>query len=282
MYLKQETEEKKVYQVGLDGKKNIFLLHRTPTLITIKERQEVANEFVKKIAKKGLLNNILNKRDVIYAIRTGRLPKKFNVHHYVPLALGGKNEETNLCVIERKLHKWLHSYLLEPIYRDVKLDGTHKKSYLELPMRQEVFLVSDAHVFFTEQEIEGMEEDLRTGKMPVYRRPNEYSTDYVSSMRFAEQLKRDMPFCDDEEEREKSEQIIGVIERKIRARNTEYRRKGVQIRKFWNERREGKTREPMGRKDKAELSAKKARKVASKRWYPHLVAIRFSKDEHQR
>lgn len=282
MYNKIETEDKKIYQVGEVVKKSVYSLSQTPRIITIKERQEVANEFVKKIAKKGLLNGILKRREIIHAIKTGMLPKKFNVHHYVPLGLGGKNEESNLCVIERKLHKWLHSYLLEPIYRDVKLDGTHKKSYIELPLKQDVLLVNDAHLFFTQQEILDMEEDLRTGQMPVYKRPNEFSTDYVASIRFAEQLKRDILFCDDEEEREKSAQIIDVIERKIRAKNTEYRRKGVQIRKFWNERREGKTREPMSRKEKAELGARKAKKVASRRWYPHLVARRFSKDEHQR
>lgn len=282
MYLKKETDDKKIYQIGAASRKSLFLLHKTHNYITIKERQEVANEFVKAVARKGLLNKLMKRRDVLYAIKTGRLPKRFNVHHYVPLALGGKNESSNLCIIERKLHGWLHAYLLEAIYRDVKLDGSSKKAYLELPIKQDVLTVADAKLFFTEQEIKDMEEDYKNGQMPVYKTPIEHSADYVSSLRYAEQLKRDMALFDDEEEREKSEQIVSSIERSIRSKNTAYRRKGRQISEFWNERREGKTREPLTRKEKAELSAKKARRVASKRWYPHLVALRFSKEGYQR
>ena len=85
-----------------------------------------------------------------------------------------------------------------------------------------------------------------------------------------------------EEDRKKNEAVVDSIVREIRGINASYRRVGKQISKYWDERREGKTRMPEGRRVKAVKSAKKAKKAASRRFYPHLVARRFSNDGNQR
>ena len=147
-----------------------------------------------------------------------------------------------------------------------------KKVYLILPTQKKVLTMKDASIFFTVEELEQIKEDELNGRVPEYLPPQVNNRDKVSMLRFVEELKRDMDLFD-KETKEKNEVIVDNIMHRIRAENKAYRRTGKKISKFWNERREGKTRMPLTRKEKGEKSARKARKAASRRFYPHLAVI---------
>lgn len=251
---------------------NCFKLTRARQVISVSERMILGNAFVKKIALKGGLKKVLSSKDYRIALKTGQLPKNFNIHHYFPLAMGGKHQESNLCIIDKKLHQWIHAYLLDPIYRDYKFDfSDNKKAYLLLPEKKNVFTMDDASIFFTDEELHQIKEDEKNGVVPVYVSPDVDQRDKISMLRFVEQLKKEMDLLD-QDDRKKSEELIDGIMHQIREENTVYRREGKKIRKSLTEHRMRKTKIPLTRREKAIKSAKKARKSAVCRFYPHLVA----------
>ena len=282
MFSKGESENKKFYCVMQGDTSFLFEMKKPQKALPEQERLTLIRNFVKKMALSGELNEILSSEQLFQAKKCGYLPKKFNVHHYLPLSMGGGHQDENLCVIDKKLHAWIHAYLLDPIYRDSRFDFSEgKKVYLMLPAKKKVFTQDDFSLFFTSEELEQIQEDERLGKVPEYMPPQINNRDKISMLRFVEQLKRDMDMFN-EEDRRKNEAIIDAIGREIREINTSYRRTGKQISKYWNDRREGKTRMPEGRREKAVKSAKKAKRAATRRFYPHLVARRFSNDGNQR
>lgn len=279
MYNKQETEDKKCYYIDNRKDSTLYALSRQSRFVSVKDRQELGNKFVKRLAIEGKFKGVLTFKEIRNAARFGYLPKKYNVHHYVPLAFGGKHEESNLCVIDKRLHRWLHAYLLDPIYRDVKLDSSNKNVYMFFPTRKEVFSLAHVSLFFSMDEYKKILEDEKTGCVPIYHAPYIPEDDYASSLRYMEQIKKEIDLLS-EEDRKRHEQIANEINSRVRNKNTSWRRKGRQISAYWNERREGKTRIPLTRSEKGALSAKKERRVkkaSPKRWYPHLVARRFSR-----
>lgn len=273
MYSVSETENKKFYCIMRGSSDFFFKLKPPQKALSSQERISLGRSFVKKMAASGELDGILNSKEIRRAIENGYLPDKYNIHHYVPLSMGGGHQEENLCVIDKKLHKWIHAYLLDPIYRDSKFDFLElKKVYLILPPKKKVLTCADASLFFESDELKKIEEDEKAGTVPEYVAPQINNRDKISMLRFVEQIKKDMDMFD-QETREKNEQILDNIMRQIKGANTSYRRKGKQISKYWNERREGKTKIPLTRRQKAEKSARKAQKAQPRRFYPHLAVI---------
>ncbi|MBO7243667.1 MAG: hypothetical protein J6V53_00075 [Alphaproteobacteria bacterium] len=273
MYSINEVEDQRIYCIMQGNRNFLFRLRRPLKALSSQERIELGSAFIKKMAEEGALTGILKNREVREAFDKGKLPDRYNIHHYFPLSMGGGHQEANLCIIDKRLHKWIHAYLLDPIFRDAKFDfWENKKVYLMLPQKKRVFTMKDASLFFTVEEIERIQEDERNGLVPEYVAPKVNDRDTVSMLRFAEQLKRDMDLFD-QETKEKNEMLVETIMRQIKGENAVYRRKGKQISKYWNERREGKTKMPLTRREKALKSAKKAKKSAARRFYPHLAVI---------
>ena len=54
----------------------------------------------------------------------GLLPHGFDVHHIVPLSGGGKNKLSNLCLIERSLHKFINKKCFDPALKNIKQGQT--------------------------------------------------------------------------------------------------------------------------------------------------------------
>lgn len=282
MYNKKETPYKKTYFVVTDGEKTKYRLHKEAKTPIACERIQAVESFIKLMALNGKLDSILTKKECRIAIKKGILPKKFNVHHYVPLSLGGKNDSSNMCVIEKRLHKWLHAYLLDPIYRDVKLDPSFKKVYLELPVKKDLYCLSDAGLFFSTAELQQIDLDEKRGCVPVYQKEGSFSKDMISSIRFLEQLKKNIPFCEDAELVEQTEKIVQTLQMKIRLKNAKYRRDEMQRNKLKKEKSDMQYAEPLTRRERACLHSEKAKRVVSHRWYPHLVARSFQKDDLER
>lgn len=93
------------------------------------EHRRMNQIFVRWLYKKGMLDKYADVINIAQAAR-GRVPKGFDVHHIVPLSGGGKNHFSNLCLIERSLHKFINKKCFDPVLRHIKIGETVK---IELP-----------------------------------------------------------------------------------------------------------------------------------------------------
>ncbi|MDD3669317.1 MAG: HNH endonuclease signature motif containing protein [Alphaproteobacteria bacterium] len=93
---------------------------RTRALRRDFDHRDMNRKFVKWLYRKGYLDKY---KDVISLerARRGRIPRGFDVHHIVPLSGGGTNHVSNLCLIERSLHKFINKKCFDPALRDVKI-----------------------------------------------------------------------------------------------------------------------------------------------------------------
>lgn len=99
------------------------------------------NELVKRWSEKQgrRLEDYLPLNDIIRMVCVGQIPREYSLHHLIPRALGGAQEdENNVVLIEKIAHKKLHYYM-----NDIKLiryltalqqTGNLKKAYLSIPI----------------------------------------------------------------------------------------------------------------------------------------------------
>ncbi len=142
-FLSPETSEIQIYPISL-GEKLPLPVSETPTEKRYKKR------FVKWAAHKGLLNNLLTPHELTAAIK-GVLPKRFNIHHYIPKFLGGTDDFDNLCVIDKTLHDALHQNMWDEVERHCVIG---RRQYIALPPRRVVLTAADYGLFFSPEEIE--------------------------------------------------------------------------------------------------------------------------------
>lgn len=121
---------------------------------------EKGNSFVQKCARKGLFDGVMTPEEVERAKRNGILPKEYDVHHLVPLALGGSNAEENLCVMHKDLHLALHKEHLNMI-RNEWDEEAYPNAYLHVPDQQKFFTKKDLSLFFSDQECERIQKEIK-------------------------------------------------------------------------------------------------------------------------
>lgn len=79
--------------------------------------------FVLWLYRTGQLNPYSHEINLIRASR-GLAPSGFDVHHIVPLAGGGLNKFSNMCLIERSLHKFINKKCFDPALKNIKVGET--------------------------------------------------------------------------------------------------------------------------------------------------------------
>lgn len=93
-------------------------------------------KFVKWLWRKGFLTPYADYINLERAKR-GKIPHGFDVHHIIPLSGGGTNHVSNLCLIERSLHKFINSKCFDPAIRNLKIG---ESADVDLPDFQKVAL----------------------------------------------------------------------------------------------------------------------------------------------
>ena len=53
-------------------------------------------------------------------VSRGLIPHGFDIHHIVPLSGGGTNRLSNLCLIEKSLHKFINKYCFDPVLKNIQ------------------------------------------------------------------------------------------------------------------------------------------------------------------
>ena len=91
---------------------------RTKQLRREFKEHNIAKHFLTYLLENGYLNRISGEF-VPRKVLRGKVPKGFDIHHIRPLSGGGTNSLSNLCLIERSLHKFLNRRCFDPALRDI-------------------------------------------------------------------------------------------------------------------------------------------------------------------
>lgn len=75
--------------------------------------------FVLWLYRSGQLDKYVREINLARASR-GLIPHGFDIHHIVPLSGGGTNRLSNLCLIEKSLHKFINKNCFDPVLKDIK------------------------------------------------------------------------------------------------------------------------------------------------------------------
>jgi len=100
------------------------LFTKMPKEYTREKRKEFDHKrlnrvFVLWLYRSGKLNPYVKEMNLARAAR-GLIPKGYDVHHIVPLSGGGNNKLSNLCLIEKSLHKFINRYCFDPALKRIK------------------------------------------------------------------------------------------------------------------------------------------------------------------
>lgn len=98
------------------------------------------HKYVKFLAYKGALTGCGLSRQELEEAKKGFVPKGYDVHHIIPLSLGGTNHISNLVLIPRKLHEKIHQYMFDALYKklpecaEFKPAPEGEKTYVFVPI----------------------------------------------------------------------------------------------------------------------------------------------------
>ena len=302
MITKDESDISIYYFVGplTDGPKTYYhlgnLLRRKPgsfygffpKVIKKTFKKALANRaYVRRLAIEGALTYILDPKELQTALNYGRLPKRYEVHHYLPISMGGTLNDENLCVVESRLHDALHQKILDVIYKEVHNSPyVDKDVFIVLPTKKDLLLsLEDASLFFAPKEIEFLKNqpvgflnecgDKETEERPIQIQPKMVRVD----TRVSEEIYKRLSFIEWSKKRireQTAQNVVAVKEsvqeeiHEIRRENSQYRRNRLKRIKDFNDARSMRDRVPLTRKERALISVKKARRTRTKRWNPYI------------
>lgn len=100
------------------------LFKKMPKEYTRAKRKEFDHKrlnrvFVLWLYRTGKLDCYVKEMNLARAAR-GLIPKGYDVHHIIPLSGGGTNRLSNLCLIEKSLHKFINRYCFDPALKRIK------------------------------------------------------------------------------------------------------------------------------------------------------------------
>ena len=165
---------------NLDAKNTILLKYR-PSLSDekIQEKREEFSRMYTYEDEKGKVNCLIGKWALSGQLRTltparleeaieGHAPANMNLHHVVPVAWGGTNDEQNLILINTRVHSFLHRKIYGLVNKKIKEhlenlgDKPQKPIYVLLPKLPrvvqniyeiyDIFTPSERQQFFTEEQ----------------------------------------------------------------------------------------------------------------------------------
>lgn len=105
---------------------------------------------VKLLAESGKLNKYFSNNIIKKAKKTGELPNGYQIHHIIPIKLGGTDELNNFSVVDASVHRLMHKLIYQPIL-DRLADG--EKAFMVLPIFKSVINQDDHETFFLRREL---------------------------------------------------------------------------------------------------------------------------------
>lgn len=105
---------------------------------------------VREMADRGYFDGLLSNKAVRVAKKRGVLPDGYQIHHIVPLKLGGSNSVKNLCIVDQETHAMLHQLIYQPIIDKLEVG---EEAVLLLPPFSRVLKKEDRPKFFLFSEL---------------------------------------------------------------------------------------------------------------------------------
>ena len=112
---------------------------------------------VQQMAEAGYFDGLMSNNAVRNAKKKGCLPEGIQVHHIVPLKLGGSNDIENLCLVDAETHMLMHRLIYQPVLDRLK-EG--EEAVLVLPEFKRVIDKDDREDFFLYSELRKYEEQM--------------------------------------------------------------------------------------------------------------------------
>ncbi|MBQ8251526.1 MAG: HNH endonuclease [Alphaproteobacteria bacterium] len=113
---------------------------------------------VQQMAEAGFFDGLMSNNAVRLAKKKGCLPEGMQVHHIVPLKLGGSNDIDNLCVVDAETHMLMHRLIYQPVLDRLEVND---EGVLILPEFKRVIVKDDREDFFLYSELRKFEESTR-------------------------------------------------------------------------------------------------------------------------
>lgn len=102
------------------------------------KRYHIQNHnIVRNFARKGLMDNHFNRKVIELAENFGFKPRGFNLHHKMPICLGGRNYSDNITLIQGQLHERLHQLTtnaLAAFFKENEPNKIAKAHYVLMPV----------------------------------------------------------------------------------------------------------------------------------------------------
>lgn len=105
---------------------------------------------VREMADLGYFDGRMSNKAVRVAKKRGVLPEGYQIHHIVPLKLGGSNSVKNLCVVDQETHALLHQLIYQPVIDKMQVG---EEAVLILPPFDRVITKDDRSKFFLFSEL---------------------------------------------------------------------------------------------------------------------------------
>lgn len=112
---------------------------------------------VKEMAEAGFFDGLMSNKAVRVAKKRGCLPEGMQVHHIVPLKLGGSNGIENLCLVDAETHMLMHRLIYQPVLDRLEVG---QEGVLILPEFKRVIVKDDREDFFLYSELRKFEEKI--------------------------------------------------------------------------------------------------------------------------
>lgn len=112
---------------------------------------------VQQMAEAGFLDGLMSNKAVRLAKKKGLLPEGIQVHHIVPLKLGGSNDIENLCLVDAETHMLMHRLIYQPVLDRLEIG---QEAVLILPEFKRVIDKEDREDFFLYSELRKYEEKM--------------------------------------------------------------------------------------------------------------------------
>lgn len=154
----------------------IFYLNKKPSAVQVEARGCLSDEieqkrkqfekkikysnnkspFIQELALAGHFDGKFPAHIIRAAKEEGLRPDGFDFHHTLPLSCGGTNESSNIVLVDRQLHEWLHKNIWDKVYTALKYypnevpDG--KKVFILMPQMAAVVTKRDRFQFLSRRE----------------------------------------------------------------------------------------------------------------------------------
>lgn len=114
---------------------------------------KVQHDFIKMLAASGVLDCFFFKQFCTIMRRRGTQPRGYQIHHILPLSLGGTNDFENLMLVQKDAHAEIHKRIWDDIYKIMNAEGVGTRAKVLVPALPVVMRNSDLWLLLSPEQL---------------------------------------------------------------------------------------------------------------------------------